>query len=135
MRLVIDTNVFVSILIRPGAGLSALVDHIDQTATVLYSTETLTELVDVLRRQKFAKYTTSDGVARFVQWIVALGEFVPSVEPMTGSRDPKDDKFLSLALAGRADYLLSGDKDLLVLGRIGPIPIVTAADFLTAIKR
>jgi len=49
MRVVIDTNVFVSMLIRPGDRFLALIEYLDHNATILYSNETLTELVDVLR--------------------------------------------------------------------------------------
>ena len=50
------------------------------------------------------------------------------------SRDPKDNKFLALAVSGQADYLITGDKDLLVLKSIGAIPIVSPAEFLAKIK-
>jgi len=134
MRVVIDSNVFVSILIRPTKAFSSFVDYIDQHGTVLYSTETLAELVDVLRRRKFAAYTTPEEVTEFVGWIVAVGELVTVSEPVTGSRDPKDNKFLAVAAAGNADYLVSGDKDLLVLGQIGSIPIVSPRGFLAAVS-
>jgi putative PIN family toxin of toxin-antitoxin system len=134
MRIILDTNVFVSILIRPGTSFSSLVDYIDQHATILYSTETLTELIDVLRRDKFAKYTTAEDVAAFVEWIANAGELITVEAPVTGSRDPNDDKFLALAIAGQADYLVTGDKDLLVLSRIGATPIVTPSDFLNAVN-
>jgi putative PIN family toxin of toxin-antitoxin system len=134
MRVVVDTNIFVSLLIRPGSSFLSLIDYVDQHATVLYSAETLTELIDVLRHQKFAHYTTAADVAALVEWIVNNGELVTVVEPITGARDPKDDKFLALALAGNADYLLSGDKDLLVLGQVGATPIVTLIDFLAAVN-
>jgi len=130
MRLVVDTNVLVSILIRPGKALSAFTDYLDQHAEFLYSTETLTELVDVLCRRKFSKYTTVEEVSAFVHWVASTGELVPVEAAATGSRDPKDNKFLALAVAGRADYLVSGDKDLLVLGQIGTVPIVTPVAFL-----
>ena len=133
MRVVIDTNVFVSILIRPGDRFQKLIDYLDEHAAVLYSPETLTELVDVLRRDKFARYTTAAEVAEFVAWMVSGGELVTVEEAGAGSRDAKDNKFLALAVAGRADYLVSGDKDLLVLGHIGATPIVTPAQFLDQI--
>lgn len=134
MRLVLDTNIFVSLLIRPGDTFLALVDYIDQGATIVYSTETLTELVDVLRRRKFARYTTAEEVAAFVTWVATVGELITVEEAVTGSRDPNDNKFLALAVAGRADYLVSGDKDLLVLGRIDGIPILSPAAFLATVS-
>ncbi len=133
MRVVVDTNVFVSLLIRPGDTLDSFIACLDQNATILYSTETLTELVDVLRRGKFAKYTDPQEVAALVEWVAEAGELVTVEREIALSRDPKDNKFLSLAVAGQADYLVSGDKDLRVLGKIDSIPIVTPAEFLAAV--
>ena len=135
MRVVLDTNVFVSLLIRPGDTFLALADYIDRSTTILYSEETLTELVDVLRRRKFSKYTAPEEVAEFVRWIVGTGELVAVTDHLTGSRDVTDNKFLSLAVAGQADYLVTGDKDLLVLGRIKATPILSPSDFLAAVNR
>ncbi len=135
MRIVVDTNVFVSLLIRPGDTFSALIDYIDRHATVLYSTDTLTEVVDVLRRPKFRKYTDAAEVAELVRWVVAAGEMVTVQDSVVGSRDRKDDMFLALAVSGSADYLISGDQDLLALGRIGNTPILSPAGFLAAINR
>ena len=118
MRVVVDTNVFVSLLIRPGETFLSLIDILDRSATVLYSADTLTELVDVLRRQKFSKYTTPQNVSALVQWIADEGELIDVEHEVAGSRDLKDNKFLSLAITGKADYLISGDKDLLVMKRI-----------------
>jgi putative PIN family toxin of toxin-antitoxin system len=134
MRLVVDTNIFVSLLIRPGSALSSFVEYLDQHGTILYSAETLTELVDVMRRRKFSAYTTAEDVAAFVQWVISTGELVAVEEVAEVSRDSKDDKFLALAVAGRADYLISGDKDLLVLERVGSVPIVSPAAFLASVK-
>lgn len=133
MRVVVDTNVFVSLLIRPGDSFIALADFLDQQATVLYSAETLTEVIDVLRRQKFSRYTSTEDVAAFVEWLAAEGELVTVDQDVGGSRDPADDKFLSLAVAGRADYLVTGDKDLLVLKTIGTTPIVSPTEFLVRV--
>ena len=134
MRLVVDTNIFASILIRPGETLSALIDHIDQHCTILYSTETLAELVDVLSRRKFKAYTSPQEVAEFVRWVVATGELVAVDVAPAVSRDPKDDKFVALAVAGHADYLVSGDRDLIVLGTVETVPILSPAAFLAAVN-
>jgi uncharacterized protein len=60
---------------------------------------------------------------------------VTSEEAVAMARDPKDDKFLALAIAGAADCVISGDKDLLTLGSIGTVPILSPADFLASLKR
>jgi putative PIN family toxin of toxin-antitoxin system len=88
----------------------------------------------VLHRRKFGKYTRPEDIAAFVQWVITTGELVAVDEAVTASRDSKDDKFLSLAVAGQADYLISGDKDLLVLGQIRTIPIVSTAAFLASVN-
>ena len=131
MRLVVDTNVLVSILIRPGNALSALAERLDQpNHTLLYSAETLAELVDVLRRRKFRKYTSPEDVTAFVEWFVEAGELVEVGEEVRGSRDPKDNKFLTLAVSGNANYLITGDDDLLVLEQVSATRIVSPARFV-----
>jgi predicted nucleic acid-binding protein len=54
---------------------------------------------------------------------------VTITERVTECRDPKDDKFLELAVNGRADLIVSGDTDLLVLGAFRGIPVITPAAF------
>ena len=135
MRVAVDTNVFVSLLIRPGETFVALAEILDQKATVLYSTETLTELIDVLRRRKFSRYTTAEEAAAFVEWLAAEGELVSADADVRGSRDPADNKFLALSIAGRAEYLITGDKDLLVLKKIGATSIVSPSEFLARVGR
>ena len=134
MRLVVDTNVLVSILIRPGSALSSLAEKLDQPdCTLLYSAETLAELVDVLRRRKFAKYTTPEDVTVFVEWFIDVGELIEPIPAVQMSRDPKDNKFIALAVAGEASYIVTGDDDLLVLKQVSKATIVTPADFLTMV--
>jgi len=61
---------------------------------------------------------------------VAIPHPAPPIQPAAVSRDPNDDYLVAHALAAGADYLVSGDKDLLVLGRVDGVRIVTPADFL-----
>ena len=133
MRGVIDPGVLVSGLIRsqgvPGSLLRALVDN---RFTAVYSAEMLLEVVEVLGRAKFRiKYQIQpDDIAALLQLVRLRGELVIPPHPVTICRDPKDDKFLAAALAGQADYIISGDADLLVLVRFQGIPILTPAEFL-----
>ena len=62
-----------------------------------------------------------------------LAEEVAITESVGACRDPKDDKFLELAVSGRADYLVTGDLDLLVLDPFRGVRILTPADFLAAV--
>jgi putative PIN family toxin of toxin-antitoxin system len=133
MRAVIDTGVLVSALIRsqgpPGAVLRAL---IDKRFTAIYTTELLVEVVDVLGRPNFrTKYhIQSDDIAALVNLIRLRGDLVIPNRVVEICRDPKDDKFLTAALAGQAEYIVSGDADLLVLSPFEEIPILSPTAFL-----
>ena len=94
--------------------------------TKTYVTEQ--EVLEVLRRPRIAS-KLAPAVLANVHQIFATAELVPITEHVTGCRDPKDDKFLELAVNGRADLTVSGDADLLVLETFRGIPIVTPAVF------
>lgn len=133
MRVVIDTNVFVSALILPRGSCGPILLHLrNGVYTLLYSHATLTELVDVLNRPRLRrKYgLTVEDVQTVVALILLRGEAVNPVQPITLCRDPKDNQFLEAAVAGQADILVSGDQDLLVLQTVEQIPIVTPRIFL-----
>lgn len=137
MRAVLDTGVLVSGLIRrqgvPGTLLQALATG---TYTAVYTTETMLEVVDVLSRDKFrTKYSIRpDAVTALVQLIRLRGALAIPTEDVTVCRDPKDDKFLTAAVAGNADLIVSGDLDLLVLSPFRGIPILRPSDFLQRIR-
>jgi len=62
--------------------------------------------------------------------VLAAAEVVFITERIVACRDPKDDKFLELAVNGRADLIISGDVDLLALDPFRGVPIVTPAAFV-----
>jgi putative PIN family toxin of toxin-antitoxin system len=136
MRIVLDTGVLVSALLRqrstPGEVLSAVRSG---RVTVLYSTETLVEIIDVLGRPAFgSKYHIQpDDVRALINLIRLRGELVTPDQRMTACRDPQDDKFLELALAGQADCIVTGDADLLSMTPFEGIPILRPAEFLAGL--
>ena len=67
---------------------------------------------------------------RLIIDLVRIGEFIELAEKITVCRDPKDNKFLELAVAGNADCLITGDKDLLILNPFRGIKIISPSDFL-----
>jgi uncharacterized protein len=67
---------------------------------------------------------------QFLRLLGRLAEFVPIVYPVRACRDPKDDKFLEVALNGKAAVILSGDSDLLALHPWQGIPILSPAEYL-----
>ncbi len=84
----------------------------------------------MLERDKFDKYVKRETRRELLLALLEEAEFVEIEEQIRECRDPDDDEFLALAVEGRAERLVSGDKDLLVLKSIRGIPIVTADEFL-----
>ena len=133
MRVVVDTSILVRALIMPHGSVGPLLLHLRQgDYTLLYAQSLLEELVDVLNRPRIRhKYQLSDeDIEAVVGLILLRGEPVVPKERITACRDPKDDKFLEVAVAGKADVIVSGDEDLLALNPIAGVPIVPPAAFL-----
>ena len=133
-RCVFDTNVLVSALLfnltTPArAFFSAL-----HAGEILVSADAIAELNDVLGREKFARYVSEEERARFLQSLLREAQLVEIREKVRASRDPKDDKFLELAINGEADCIVSGDEDLLSLDQFRCIPILTPDRFLDALS-
>jgi putative PIN family toxin of toxin-antitoxin system len=98
--------------------------------TILISNDVLSELINVLSRSKFDRYITSEIREDFLAGLMLEAEIVPITEKITACRDPKDNKFLELAISSYADYLLTGDQDLLVLHPFRNLQIITVSNFL-----
>lgn len=84
----------------------------------------------MLGRKKFRRYVTADEVEAFLTAFVNRAVMLEPGREITACRDPKDDKFLTLAVAGRAMYIVTGDEDLLVLHPFRGVAILSAAEFL-----
>ncbi|MGB8062990.1 MAG: putative toxin-antitoxin system toxin component, PIN family [Candidatus Sulfotelmatobacter sp.] len=129
-RVVVDTNVFVSRLLRFDSVPGRAAEKAIHNAVLLVSQSTMSELADVLSQAKFDRYVTIDQRLQFIRLIAQTAEFVPVIHPVRECRDPKDDKFLEVALNGRADVIITGDADLLALHPWREIAIVSPAQFL-----
>jgi len=129
-RYVFDTNVIVSAVLLPKSKPRKAFDLATQSATILVSDEVVEELNDVLRRADFEKYVTEALRMEFLAALLRDAELVEITEHVKECRDPRDDKFLSLAVNGKADCIISGDKDLLELNPFRGIPIIAPAEFL-----
>jgi putative PIN family toxin of toxin-antitoxin system len=134
MRLVVDTNVLVSAALKEVSWPAGVVRWLDWHGGLLKSDETEAELLRVLQRPRIAS-KISPGFVHNIRRIVAAAERVSPVRPVTGCRDPADDKFLALAVSGNADAIVSGDADLLVLDAFKGIPIITPATFAKVLAR
>jgi putative PIN family toxin of toxin-antitoxin system len=97
---------------------------------ILISFAVLAELCEVLSRKQFRRYIDEEDIRSFVAVLTREAEWVDVDVRITACRDPKDDKFLELAVSGRATCIISGDSDLLVLSPFQGIPILTPQAFL-----
>jgi putative PIN family toxin of toxin-antitoxin system len=137
MRVVVDTNVLVRALIMPHGTVGPVLLRLRQgDYTLLYAQSLLEELVDVLNRPRIRnKYRlTEEDIETVVSLILLRGEAVLPEQRITACRDPKDDKFLEVAVAGEADVIVTGDEDLLVLHPFADIPILPPVSFLQMLE-
>jgi putative PIN family toxin of toxin-antitoxin system len=129
-RFVADTNVLVSRLVFSNSVPAQSVRHAIAVGELIVSLETLEELEDVLFRPKFDRYVTLRDRLDFLDFLKSAAEFIHSVPPLSACRDPKDDKFLALALTGHAHFILTGDEDLLTLHPFRGIDILNPRQYL-----
>ncbi len=129
-QLVIDTNLWISRLLIPGGTAARAVDHGLSWGTPLMSEETLTELSDVLSWTKFDRYVSREDRQHFLRLLGGITRVISITQQVAACRDPKDDKFLDVALSGKAHMILTGDLDLLELHPFHGIEILSPASFL-----
>lgn len=129
--IVFDTNGLVSAVLLSRSVSRQAFEKAYQTCRLLTSSACLDELVEVLHRPKFAKYITSFEVSLFINRYTLTVQIIPITTAINDCRDPKDNKFLDVAISGEADYLVSGDKDLLILHPYRNVSIITPGDFFT----
>jgi uncharacterized protein len=129
MRVVLDTNVLVSAALKQDSTPASAVRLVEQHDILLKSSVTEQQLLDVIARPYFDLLIGSDARA-WLHRLMSSAELVANTERITACRDPTDDKFLELAVNGRADMIVSGDSDLLDLNPFRGIPIITPAAFL-----
>ncbi len=142
IRAVVDLNLFVSGLISRLGQPFQLVEYLRQDAfLVVISQQLRDELEEVLRREKFVTRfgLTAESRDAFLALLDAKAQAVtPSLVLPVRVRDQNDEIVLATALGGDADYLVTGDEDLLVLRgerSIAPLQIVTVREFLQALAR
>ena len=128
-RLVLDTNVVLSGLLFPGSK-SRLALLTAQEGQMLGSDATLLELVEVMNRSRLDRYLERSLRRLLVAEYMNACEAVAVLYPIRACRDPKDDKFLEVAVHGRADAIVTGDSDLLELNPFRGIAILTPAVYL-----
>lgn len=128
VRVIFDTNVWVSFLI--GRRLTKIKKHIvNREITIITTDQLITELQLVTSRDKLKKYFPKSSVKELIEFLNTIAEHV-SIEPTHFiNRDPKDNFLLDLIDFSKADYLITGDKDLLELNPFKTAQIITPAAF------
>lgn len=128
VKVIFDTNVWISFLI--GKRLSKIKQHISEGSITIVTTEQLlTEIKVVTSREKLKKYFPKESVKELIDLLETIAEKV-DVKPIHFiSRDPKDNFLLDLIAFSKADYLVTGDKDLLEHNPFKTAKILTPAEF------
>jgi hypothetical protein len=132
LRFVLDANVIISALLFKKSLPRQALDKARKQGIVLMSRLIWSEINEVLARPKFDKYISIKERQLFLLAFEQTVKFIEIQETINACRDPKDDKYLDLAVNGQAECIVSGDRDLLTLHPFLEIPIITVAQFLNS---
>jgi uncharacterized protein len=135
MRAVLDTTVLISTFLTEGGAAAELLDRArDGGFMPVLAPEIMAELRRVLltRRRIRRRYPyTDEDVREYLRVLGAIATVVTDLPPLTGVvRDPDDDMIVATAVRGRADRIVTRDRDLLALGAYGNVRVVTPRQFL-----
>ena len=129
-RVVIDTNVLISGLLSTTSAPAKALDRAITTGQLVGTTATVRELLAKLLSPKFDRYVSRELRDAVLLRLAPLIEIIEVVQIVQACRDPRDDKFLEASVNGRADVLVSGDKDLLRLHPFRGIDIVPPTAYI-----
>ncbi len=128
IKVIFDTNVWISFLI--GKRLASIKEYIiSGQITIIIAPQLLIEIKEVTGREKLKKYFPKESVDELIELLETIGELI-EIEPVHFiNRDPKDNFLLDLIDFSKADYLVTGDKDLLEHNPFKTAIIITPANF------
>ncbi|MCC5667702.1 putative toxin-antitoxin system toxin component, PIN family [Nostoc sp. CHAB 5784] len=129
-RFVCDVNVIISAVLLPGSKPDRALRKAQDLGELLVSESIWLELEQVLARPKFNRYTTPEERNDFLVDLSETVQFIKVTEQINECRDPKDNKYLELAVSGKVECIVTGDDDLLVLNPWRSIEILTVQEFL-----
>ena len=127
---VLDANVFVSAIISNQSKARQAFDRTVDTGIILMSNPVFLEISEVLLRPKFDRYIDRVKRQNFIEDLLRIVNFVEINQQISECRDPKDNKYLELAVCGGAKIIVTGDNDLLILNPFRRITILNIQDFL-----
>jgi putative PIN family toxin of toxin-antitoxin system len=127
-RVILDTNILISFLIsRKFKKYDKIL--FSSGIQLIFSEELISEFISVIQRPKLSQYFAGADVEHLMTLLVQHGKIVPVISNIRLCRDPGDNFLLSLAEDSKANYLVTGDKDLLSLHKINQTLIITLAEF------
>ena len=128
-KVILDTNLWISFLI---SGKFDLIDKLllRERIILIFSDELIEEFITVISRPKFKKYFSKNDVDRILRMFDSYGKLIATSSKTTICRDIKDNFLLDLAIDSNADFLLTGDEDLLILQKIGHTQILSFSSFI-----
>ena len=131
LKVVIDTNVWISAALSPSGPPAAVVRHNLRHGVPVLSPLTFAELQTRLWKPKFDRYLSMDmrlDLLRNLNGAALWVDIAPELATQRHSRDPQDDMFIHAALAAGAGWLITGDQDLLTVAPIDSLRVCTPAD-------
>ncbi len=132
-KVVIDTNIFISFLI--GKRLKELKNHIvDFKLKLIICDQVINEIRIVTQRPKLKKYFPKQDIEDLIDLVQTIGDRYEITDELNICCDPKDNFLLELARAGKADYQVTGDSDLLLINKFKNTMIITYKDFEQIMK-
>ncbi len=132
-RAILDTNLWISFLISKK--FKEIDDLIQSKKIVLvFSDELLEEFIEVARRPKFKKFFAKKDIEILLETFDQYADLIKVTSEMDICRDEKDNFLLNLAVDGKAEYLVTGDNDLLILGKIKNTKILTFPELIAQLK-
>lgn len=129
-KFVIDTNVIISAILFSNSPPAKTINLAKQLGKIILSEAIFTEIKNTLSRDKFNRYLSFDNRRRLLNKLLLDSELITITEEISVCRDPKDNKFLELAVSGKSNFIITGDNDLLVLNPFRNIEIITVNGFL-----
>lgn len=134
VKVIFDTNVWVSFLI--GKRLTKIKQYIsDGRIIIVTSNQLLTEIITVTRREKLKKYFPKESVKELTELLDIIAVKIETRPRHFISRDPKDNFLLDMIDFSKADFLVTGDKDLLEHSPFKTAEILTPAEFESRIEK
>ncbi len=136
LKIVADTNVLVSSLIRRGKPHELILRINGIDVGLISSSGLMAELTSILAEERISKYVTESDVERFLKYVARRTTLVKTRSSFKIIKDDrKDDAVLNTAYSGEAKYIVSGDKHLTSLRQFKGIRIVTVSEMLDILKK